>query len=328
VGSFDHGEGGYPDRVPLPTPSVFWRRRLALLAALAGIALVAVVSACAGGGGSDAKRPAAAETRRAAAPPELPRGGREVLPRYRVVAYYGAPQSDELGALGIGSPDAAVRRLERQARPYVRKSRPVMPVLELITVVAAADAGEDGRYNMRQPDAVIRRYLRAARRAKALLVLDIQPGRSDFFTETTRLRKWLREPDVGLALDPEWRVGDGEVPGRVIGHVDSREINATTAWLDQLVTRNRLPQKLLIVHQFTDDMVDETALKPRKGLGMVLNADGFGSRAAKVSKYHRFTRQAPGFHQGFKLFYKEDSGLMTPRQVLRLRPPPDVVVYE
>ena len=66
---------------------------------------------------------------------------------------------------------------------------------------------------------MIRRYLKAARKAKALLILDIQPGRSDFFTETKRLRKWLKEPDVGLALDPEWRMGPGEVPGKVIGSV-------------------------------------------------------------------------------------------------------------
>src|ERR671926_176314 len=118
-------------------------------------------------------------------------------------------------------------------------------------------------YRARQPDAVIRRYLRAARKAKALLVLDIQPGRSDFFTETKRLRRWLREP------------------GDVIGRVDAREINATTAWLDQLTRRQKLPQKLVVVHQFTDDMVDETALRARDHLDIVLNADGFGSRAVK-----------------------------------------------
>jgi hypothetical protein len=312
----------------MPALSLHWRRRLVALAILGAI-LVGAVLMAGGCGGKKKTAPASSSARTAApAPPELPRGGREILPRYRVVAYYGAPQDDELGALGIGTPDQAVRRLVRQARPYARPARPVMPVLELITVVAAAHPGEDGRYNLRQPDSVIRRYLRAARRAKALLVLDIQPGRSDFFTETTRLRKWLREPDVGLALDPEWRVSDSEVPGQVIGHVDSREINATTAWLEQLTARHDLPQKLVIVHQFTDDMVDETELKPRKGLATVLNADGFGSRAAKVSKYHRFTRQSPGFGAGFKLFYKEDVGMMTPRQVLRLKPPPDVVVYE
>ena len=75
-------------------------------------------------------------------------------------------------------------------------------------------------------------------------------------------------------------------------------------------------------------MVDDTQLKPRDELAMVLNADGFGSRSAKRSKYHAFTRAAPRFEQGFKLFYEEDEGLMGPAAVLGLRPPPDVVVYE
>lgn len=315
--------------MPPATPSVFWRRRLAALAALLTVAGLTWFVAC-GAGGDDEPRTSGsrAADRPAAAPAELPRGGREVLPRYRVVAYYGAPQSAELGALGIGRPDDMVAKLERQAKPYERGGRPVMPALELIAVVAASDPGEGGRYNLRQDDATIRKYLRAARRAKALFLLDIQPGHSDFFTETTRLRKWLREPDVGLALDPEWRVGPGQVPGQVIGRVDSREINATTAWLAQLVDRLDLPQKLVVVHQFTDDMVDETQLKARRGLAMVLNADGFGSAPVKISKYHRFTRQSPGFGTGFKLFYHEDLGLMPPRRVLRLKPPPDFVVYE
>jgi hypothetical protein len=313
------------------SPSVYLRRRL-----VAGGVLVAVLVgiAAAAGAFTGGEQPAAEGDGRADAgqrpeqPAELPRGGRTLLPDRRVVAFYGAPQTAELGALGIGSPDAAARRLERQARPYARERRPVLPALELITVIANADAGDDGMYRTRQADAVIRRYLRAARRHDMLLLLDIQPGRSDFFTETTRLERWLREPDVGLALDPEWRVAEGEVPGQVIGHVDAREVNATSAWLAQLVARHDLPQKLFVVHQFTDDMVDDTQLKRRDGLAMVLNADGFGSKPVKVAKYHAFTRAARTFDQGFKLFYEEDAGLMSPRAVLRLRPAPDVVVYE
>jgi hypothetical protein len=310
-------------------PHVYRRRRLVALGVLAGVlALVVVAVVALAGDGGVRESQAARDPAAPPAPAQLPRGGREILPRYRVVAYYGAPEDPELGTLGIGTPDQAVRRLVRQARPYASGGRPVMPALELIAVVAAHDPGDGGRYSLRQPDSVIRRYLAAARRARALLVLDVQPGRSDFFTEVTRLRKWLRRPDVGLALDPEWRVGPGEIPGQVIGHVESPEINATTEWLEQLIERDRLPQKLVVVHQFTDDMVDETALQPRAGEAIVLNADGFGTRPVKVSKYRRFTRQAPGFEQGFKLFYHEDSGLMTPRQVLRLKPPPDFVVYE
>jgi hypothetical protein len=313
----------------VPDPVVHRRRVVAGTVA----AVLAVASATAGaliGAGGDRALPAsqAEEPAAAPAPVELPRGGRDIFPRHRVVAYYGAPQDEELGALGIGTPASAARRLERQAKAYARPDRPVLPALELIAVIANADAGQDGLYRARQTDAVIGRYLKAARRAKALLLLDIQPGASDFFTEATRLERWLREPDVGLALDPEWRVSAGQVPGQVIGRVDSREVNAVTAWLAQLTRERDLPEKLVVIHQFTDDMVDDTTLKARDGLQIVLNADGFGTRPVKKSKYDAFTRRAPGFEPGLKLFYKEDVGLMTPRQVLALRPPPDFVVYE
>jgi hypothetical protein len=312
------------------SPAVYRRRRLTALGVL--VALVALGGLALGRRGGDETPKPVAKERAAAAPTpkplELPRGGRTILPHFRVVAYYGAPQDRQLGALGIGTPDHAARRLAHQAKPYARKSRPVLPALELIAVVAAGAPGQNGLYNLRQPDSVIRRYLKAARKAKALLLLDIQPGRSDFFTEATRLRKWLKEPDVGLALDPEWRMGPGEVPGKVIGHVGAREVNATTAWLSQLVQRKHLPQKLVLVHQFTDSMVPEQELKRPDGLAYVLNVDGFGSQELKIAKYHDFVRQAPGFRRGFKLFYQEDANTMSPGQVMRLSPRPDVVVYE
>jgi hypothetical protein len=306
---------------------IYRRRRLTLLAVLALLALGAAVLLGSGGGDGDPRR-TAAEGSGPPAPVQLPRGGRSILPEFRVVAYYGAPQSRELGALGVGSPNGAARRLTRQAEPYGRQRRPILPALELITVIANADPGDDGNYRSRQKDAVIGRYLRAARRANALLLLDIQPGRSDFFTEATRLKKWLEQPDVGLALDPEWRVRAGEVPGQIIGHVEAREVNATSAWLAQLVAREQLPEKLFVIHQFTDDMVDERALKPREGLATVLNVDGFGNQAVKKAKYRDFTRQAPDFYHGFKLFYEEDTDMMRPGEVMRLRPRPMLVVYE
>jgi hypothetical protein len=305
---------------------VYWRRRLTVLAGLLGVGVATALLL--GNGDSDGEAQRAVTDTQEPRPPELPRGGVSVLPEYRVVAFYGAPQSRELGALGIGTPDGATRRLVRHARQFGRRDRPELPALELIAVIANAHPGDDGMYRARQPDKVIRRYLRAARKAKALLLLDIQPGRSDFFTETTRLKKWLKEPDVGLALDPEWRVTEGEVPGQVIGHVSSREVNATSAWLDQLVEQNDLPEKLFVIHQFTDDMVDHTTLKHRERLATVLNVDGFGEQGIKKAKYRRFAREAREFHPGFKLFFEEDTNLMTPRQVMRMKPRPDLIVYE
>src|SRR3954453_14739601 len=253
------------------------RRRLVALGVLVLI-VAGLVVLLANGGSEPAQRQARAKPAPTPKPAELPRGGRTLFPDRRIVAYYGAPQDDELGALGIGTPAHAARRLERQAKPYATKARPVLPAMELLAVTAAASPGEGGRYNTRQDAAIINRYLRAARRAKALLILDIQPGRSDFFTEPTRLKRWLKKPDVGLAIDPEWRMGPGQVPGQVIGHVDAREVNAVSAGRSKVPGGRKLPQKLFLIHQFTNDMVDDPQLKERAGLAMVLNADGFGTR--------------------------------------------------
>jgi len=262
--------------------------------------------------------------------PQLPRGGRSILPEFRVFAHYGAPQAKQLGILGIGSPIAAGVRLNRQARAYAGKGRrPVLPAMELIGVIASAQPGADGKYRHRQTRKLILTYLKAARRAKALLILDIQPGRANFVTEVKALADVLIQPDVGLALDPEWRMRPTQVPGRVIGSVDASEINEVTAWLSDFVNAGNLPDKLVIVHQFTDEMIRrKKGLKVRPGIDMVLNADGFGTAAAKTATYGRVVRNRGPFHTGFKLFFVEDTGLMTPKQVLRLRPQPEVVIYE
>jgi hypothetical protein len=233
--------------------------------------------------------------------------------------------------LGIGSPDKAADRLLRQASAYDRRRRPALPALELISTVANADPGVDGMYSARQPRAVIDRYLAAAREARALLILDVQPGRRDFVDEVRHLAPYLRHPDVGLALDPEWHVQPGEVPGQVIGSVTAQTVNEVSAYLAELVAAYDLPQKLLIVHQFTAGMIaDREQLEPRDGVAIVLNSDGFGDPPNKVAKYDQLRPRGTldAFHEGFKLFYREDIGVMPPGEVLGLDPPPDVVIYE
>jgi hypothetical protein len=313
---------------------VYRRRRRTALGVLAAASLGAGAVVGSGTNGGDAATGAQPQASRAAAvprrpaPTQLPRGGRTIFPRNRVVAFYGAPQDRQLGALGIGSPDEAARRLLAQARPYARRTRPVLPAMELIASVADADPGTDGLYRTRQSDAVVQRYLRAARRAKALLVLDIQPGHASFLDEARHLDKWLRLPDVGLALDPEWHT-PGQVPGRVIGSVAAADVNAVARHVARIVRERNLPEKLFVVHQFTPDMIQaKPTVIHRAGLAMTMNVDGFGDRANKVSKYREFTRDGTHFDNGLKLFYEEDTGLMPPGSVLGLSPPPDLIVYE
>jgi hypothetical protein len=69
-------------------------------------------------------------------------------------------------------------------------------------------------------------------------------------------------------------------------------------------------------------------LHPYESVAMVLNTDGFGTAVVKAAKYREFSKLVPFAFNGFKLFYEEDIGLMSPRRVLRLRPAPDMIVYE
>jgi hypothetical protein len=305
------------------------RRRLALAGVLACAVLVVLALVGAGSvlhGGEPEPR---AGEEASSKPPELPRGGRSIFPERRVVAFYGAPQARELGALGIGSPQQAARRLARQARPYSRPDRPVLPAFELIATIVQSDPGDDGDHAARQEARTIERYLRAARRNRMLLILDIQPGYASFMDEVRALRRFLKEPDVSIALDPEWSLRPPALPGQEIGSTNAATINEVAAYMSKIVRAHRLPEKLLVVHRFTNEMIqNEAALKRYPGVALTVNVDGFGDRPNKISKYRSFTRGRRDRHHGFKLFYKEDLNLMKPREVLRLRPQPDLVVYE
>jgi hypothetical protein len=304
---------------------VYRRRRLVAGGAAGFVALlVLAIGLLIAGGGEDGPE-ASPEPR----PAELPRGGRTILPGKRVVAFYGAPQDRELGVLGIGSPRLAARKLERQARPYARPGRPVLPAFELIAAIVTGEAGDGGDHSIRQEPATIRRYLRTARAHKMLMLLDIQPGYAPFLQEAQALEHFLKEPDVSLALDPEWSMDPPQLPGQEIGSTDAATINEVSRYLSAIVRRYDLPQKLLVVHRFTSDMIQaEHDLERRPGVALVVNVDGFGDQPNKISKYHEFTQDLRRRFNGFKLFYEEDVNLMKPKQVLRLNPQPDLVVYE
>ncbi|MEV0372094.1 hypothetical protein AB0I10_20065 [Streptomyces sp. NPDC050636] len=263
---------------------------------------------------------------------ELPRGGWELFPRHRLVGFCGLPGAVALGRLGIGTPGKRAAELEKVAEVYAAGREP-LPVLELLAVVANADAGHDGKYRSRTRAATIRRFHALARKHRALLLLNIQPGRADVLDEVAALRDWLVHPDVGLALDPEWEMGPHGVPGRTFGRTSGHELTRVARYLSALVDEHGLPEKALVFHQVAASVVrDESALLPQPGVALIKSVDGIGSPAMKRRTWRHLVSGLPdGLHTGFKLFYEEDaqgSRLMTPDEVLRLRPEPEYVMYE
>ncbi|PZR62372.1 MAG: hypothetical protein DLM53_06010 [Candidatus Eremiobacter antarcticus] len=260
---------------------------------------------------------------------QLPRGGRAIFPEFRVVAFYGEAGVPNMGILGQGTPERQGALLAKRAALFTPFGRPVMPAFELIATVAQASPGASGCYCGRMDDETVRRYLDMARRLHGLLILDIQPGRSRFLPEAKRYQRFLEQPDVELAMDSEWRMGAQEVPGATIGHVNAAEINAVSEYLAGIVKRKQLPQKFLVVHQFAGYMVeDKRTVAKRAGLAITFHIDGFGGRALKVKTYRQLSDRDGHFFNGIKLFFDQDINMFSAREVMGLRPPPDLITYQ
>jgi len=267
---------------------------------------------------------------------ELPRGGTEVFPEYRLVGYSGI-KADSGFAFGrlTGDLNARCRELKKIGKNY-DKDRKILPVFEFIPVLVHGTPGADGKYRSRAPFSEVKEYLRAARRCKALLLLNIQPGRSEFMPELKYYEKFLAEPDVGVALDPEWAMDPGEVPGKALGRTTGAELNTAAKYLAGLVRENELPQKVMVFHQFNLGAVEQlNGLKPHKEIAIVRSVDGLGGPHIKREEYDLLATDLPDhIHPGFKLFYTEDvhspwgSRLMTPAEVMGLKPRPEYVLYE
>ena len=260
---------------------------------------------------------------------ELPGGGMllfetgDDIPGRRLVAVYGHPSTGGLGVLGEQSPEDTVNRLQSIAEGYGADGSAVLPTFEIIATVASASAGADGDYSSVTDHEVIRPWIEVAAANGIYVVLDLQPGRSDFLSQAKHYEEFLRLPHVGLALDPEWRLKPHEVHLRQVGTVDAAEINQVVDWLAGIVREEGLPQKLLIVHQFRFSMItNREQIETPPELAVMIHMDGQGSLSAKYNTWNTLTGEADAdrFYWGWKNFYDEDSPVATPEQVLARSP--------
>ncbi len=251
----------------------------------------------------------------------------------RIVSIYGHPDVPTMGALGTyPSAEAAAVAVQALAQQYVPLSGDtrVIPALHLIVDVAQADPGYDGTYLGRMSIGTMRTYLEAARAHGELLFLDAQVGWSDPLVEVRRLEPLLREPDVHLALDPEFAtLGKNEAPGEAIGYLLPEQVNAVQRYLADLSASAAIPSKVLVLHQFRDDMLhDVDRIERVDGVDLVIDMDGWGSIEQKLAGYQAYARGPHAEYAGFKLFYHWDQPLLTPAQVMALPHPPDYLIYQ
>ena len=265
---------------------------------------------------------------------EIPGGGQVMFDgdvMRRLVAFYGHPSTSRLGVLGEQNPERGILRLSEVAADYAADGATILPTFEIIATVASAGPGRDGDYSAETDREVIRPWIESASENDIYVVLDLQPGRTDFLTQAKIYEEFLRLPHVGLALDPEWRLKPNQVHLQQIGTVDASEVNQVVRWLAGVVREEALPQKLLIVHQFRFSMITNRELiETPAELAVVIQMDGQGGLGAKYNTWGTLTRGTEdlGFRWGWKNFYDEDFPTPTPAQVLDLTPVPVFVSYQ
>ncbi|MDR3571514.1 MAG: hypothetical protein P4L81_04950 [Candidatus Pacebacteria bacterium] len=259
-----------------------------------------------------------------------------LLPSNRIVAYYGNFYSTGMGVLGE-YPEAQVEAMLASTTKQwevADPSTPVIPAIDYIAVTAQGSRGSDGMYRARMPDSQIQKALDMANQMHGILILDVQVGLSNVQTEIPLLKKWIEQPNVEIAIDPEFSMKDGTPPGKEIGTFNSSDINWVANYMASIVDQDNLPPKILVVHRFTEDMVTGAKnIAPLPQVQIVMDMDGWGFPAKKVNTYKQVIVPEPVQFTGFKLFYKADKQapayrLMTPQEVLSLTPAPSFIQYQ
>ena len=263
---------------------------------------------------------------------QLPGGGQVMFPGRRLVALYGHPGTPGLGVLGDQDLPASIALAKQMAADYQPMSSvPVVPAFEIIATVAEASPGPDGSYSYETPVSALLPWVQAASKAGMYVVLDLQAGRDSLLAQAEVYQSLLKLPNVGLALDPEWKLQPGQLPLRQIGHVDIGEVNSVVSWLAALTARYHLPQKLLVLHQFQLSMLSgEQDLDTRTDdIAIVIHMDGQGTQGEKQQTWDAVTSAAPkGVHFGWKNFIVKDHPMLTPQQTMTKTPTPVMISYQ
>jgi len=259
-----------------------------------------------------------------------------ILPYNRVVAFYGNLYSKKMGILGELPKKEMLAKLKGEVAKWqaAEPATPVIPALHYVVTTAQGTPQKDSMYRYRMPFHQVDTILNWANEIKGLTFLDVQVAHSTVGVEVPLLEKYLKMPNVHLGIDPEFSMKKRERPGSVIGTFTAEDINTAIDFLADIVRKNNLPPKILVVHRFTQGMVKGYQdIKNVPEVQVVMDMDGWGPKFLKRSTYLRYIYKEPVQFTGFKLFYKNDTKtganqLYTPQELLKFTPKPIYIQYQ
>lgn len=255
-----------------------------------------------------------------------------LLKHNQMIVFYGSPLASELGILGVFSPEEAAQRNKAEAQIYDGlngDNRGAFGALDLIYSQVQAEPTENGLYLRYLSDDTVREYLEVADKYDLQLILDLQIGRSSVIDEIRKIERFLTDPRVHVAIDPEYAVGTDGIPLETPGKISGDDLNRMQDVLTDIVNRNHLPPKMAIVHQYLEDTIEDGgATKKVAEVDLVLNMDAFGDAKEKNEKYKKFSARPYASRRSFNIFLHHDEHVLTEEEALRLKPSPDVIFYQ
>jgi hypothetical protein len=278
-----------------------------------------------------------------------------VLPTHRVVAYYGIPGAEATGpAYQINS--TMLNQLKAQGAAY-QKLDPAHPVdlgIDLVVSVPDGTPGPEGTYSHHLDPATIQQYIDFCQQNNLLLFLDLDFGWTPVMQEVDFFLPYLEKYSfVEMAVDPEWMFPrHNGIPGINLSNVRASDLNPIIEAVAAIPMEYHVPRKVLIIHQYrasgdgtatpdnpvTAEIADKRDLISDPRVDTVINVDSVGGYpGSQVDKELQYTEwvhddmlKYKNFeYGGFKLFYHIEAkyGMMTPEQVLAMKPAPMVVTY-
>jgi len=245
-----------------------------------------------------------------------------------IVAYYGRPHVKTMGILGEYPVSTIIQKVKAKAKAYEKalgNGQHVTPGFDIVYEMATSSPGRNGKYVITLGEKTLMEYITAAQKNGIVVFIDVQLGKKSPAQAVKPLLKYLKYDNVHIAVDPEFSVDNLSVrPGKKIGSITGQQINEVQHMMRDYIKENGIKEgKILLLHMFTEHMVTgKKAIKYTDKVHLVMHLDGHGSPALKIKTYNGLYTDARAAKVvgGFKVFYKADHPVMTPKQVLGLQP--------
>lgn len=279
------------------------------------------------------------------------------LPFHRIVTIYGI-----VGGVDFNGAASSLQLLNNALPQYQELARQY----ETLDPKHPVDLGVDLVINTIQPcyafpkwcaswadDATLQAYINFCQQHHLLLFFDLQLGTEPVSDAVTNhLMPYLTKyPFTELSLDPEFHfpnTSEGFAMAQgypcCLGWMDASEINWAIDKLADISLQDRLPRKVLAVHEWNvATLPDKEKIQLNPGVSFVLESDGFGSLDNKLADYQQFVSQPQNQtlidqsqveYPGYKIYFQHPGGsafdetVQTPQEVMQMSPRPLLISYE